>query len=204
MVQTLECRPEDDVQVIRLDDLTEDIVNVLSRPLVPLDVGLNDLTEDIVGACYSLSLYESQFDSDVLSRPLVPCDTSIMPTLCDTNLNRVYVSLAPSYAPAEEYDDIVFYEDERGYKKVANAIADDCHIYFYRGMLYNIPADAGASPPFTCVTSGRYIGVFSGMDYVPMVEGITNAVYVEAESLETGERALRNAIDRSRFPTPLQ
>lgn len=82
--------------------------------------------------------------------------------LTSCNMNRVYVSLAPSYASAEDCDDIIFYEDEQGYAKVANAIADDCYIYFYCGVLYNIPADASAPPPFTCVTSGRYIGVFGG------------------------------------------
>ncbi|KAG1839752.1 hypothetical protein DFJ58DRAFT_845606 [Suillus subalutaceus] len=118
----------------------------------------------------------------------------------------MYVSLVPSYAPAEDCDDIVFYEDERGYAKVANTIADDCHIYFYCGTLYNIPADANAPPPFTCVTSGHYIGVFSAEDYVPMVKGITDAVFFKVESLEVGERALRKAIERSdivRFLTPL-
>ncbi|KAG2341890.1 hypothetical protein BDR05DRAFT_949437 [Suillus weaverae] len=64
-----------------------------------------------------------------------------------------------------------------------------------------------APPPFTCVTSGRYIGVFSGEDYVPMVKGITNTVYFNVKSLEVGERALRNVIEQSdivRFPVPSQ
>ncbi|KAG2737256.1 hypothetical protein P692DRAFT_20684522, partial [Suillus brevipes Sb2] len=83
------------------------------------------------------------------------------------------------------------------YAIVADAIVDDCQVYFYRGTLYNIPADANAPPPFTCVTSGRYIGVFSGEDYVPLVKGFTNTVYFNVKSLEVGERALRNAIEQS-------
>ncbi|KAG1864792.1 hypothetical protein F4604DRAFT_1928592 [Suillus subluteus] len=145
------------------------------------DGGLNDLSEDIFS---------------ILSKPWVPSDMVTLLTLCDKN--RVYVSLVPSYAPAEDHDDIVLYEDQRGYAKVAGAIADDCYIYFYRGVLYNVPANANSPPPFTCITSGRYIGVFSGEDYVPMVEGISDAVFFEVESLKVGERALRNAIERSR------
>ncbi|KAG1775309.1 hypothetical protein EV702DRAFT_1199617 [Suillus placidus] len=205
MVQTLLCRwaalsPEDDVRVIRV--IGPSVLPAPSSCVTPsesscmpvvcrdLDVGLNSLTEDV---------------ADILSEPWVPCDMSTLLTACDTN--RVYVSLAPSYAPTEDLNDIIFYENERGYAKVADAIVDDCYIYFYRGTLYNIPADNNAPPPFTCITSGHYIGVFSGEDYVPMVKGITNTVYFKVESLEVGERALRNAIEQSdivRFPVPSQ
>ncbi|KAG1884342.1 hypothetical protein F4604DRAFT_1676988 [Suillus subluteus] len=145
------------------------------------DGGLNDLSEDVFS---------------ILSKPWVPGDMVTLLTLCDKN--RVYVSLVPSYAPAEDHDDIVLYEDKPGYAKVTGAIADDCYIYFYHGVLYNVPANTNSPPPFTCITSGRYIGVFGGEDYVPMVEGITDAVFFEVGSLEVGERALRNAIERSR------
>ncbi|KAG2107221.1 uncharacterized protein F5147DRAFT_653446 [Suillus discolor] len=67
--------------------------------------------------------------------------------------------------------------------------------------------DANAPPPFTCITSGCYIGVFTGETYMPMVKGITNTVYFGVESLEVGEKALRNAIERLdivRFPMPSQ
>jgi hypothetical protein len=36
-----------------------------------------------------------------------------------------------------------------------------------------------------------------------MVEGIADAVFFEVESLEVGERALRNAIKRSRGQIPV-
>lgn len=123
-----------------------------------LDVCLIDLAKDIFGAYYPLILYDSHFDSGILSRPWVPCDVSLLPT----HIHRAYISLAPSFAPMEEHNDIIVYKDERSYATVADAMADDCNIYFYRGMLYNIPADANSPPPFVCVTSGRYIGVFSG------------------------------------------
>jgi hypothetical protein len=113
---------------------------------------MDSLTEDVASVYYPKSLYESHFDSDILSLPWNPCDMS---TLAERDLNRAFVSLAPSYAPAEELNNIIFYENERGYAIVADAIVDDCQVYFYRGTLYNIPADANAPPPFTCVAFYR-------------------------------------------------
>ncbi|KAG1879771.1 hypothetical protein F4604DRAFT_1679357 [Suillus subluteus] len=151
-----------------------------------LDGGLNELSEYIFS---------------ILSKLCFLGDMLTLLTLCDKNI--VYVSLAPSYAHAEDHDEIVFYEGERSYAKVAGAIADDCGIFFYHSILYNIPANTNSTPPFTCITSGCYIGVFSGEDYVPMVEGITDAVFFEVEPLEVGERALRNAIERSPGQIPV-
>ncbi|KAG1775016.1 hypothetical protein EV702DRAFT_1047324 [Suillus placidus] len=110
-----------------------------------LDGGLNELSEDIFS---------------ILSKPCFLGDMLTLLMLC--NKNRVYVSLAPSYAHAEGHNEIVFYEGKQSYARVAGAIADDCNVFFYRGILYNIPANTNSTPPFTCITSGRYIGVFSG------------------------------------------
>lgn len=125
-----------------------------------MDGGLNELSEDIFSMYHLIFLYKSHSNSGILSKPCFLADMLTLLTLCDKN--RVYVSLAPSYAHAEDHDKIVFYEGERGYAKVAGAIADDCNVFFYRGILYNIPANTNSTPPFTCITSGRYIGVFSG------------------------------------------
>lgn len=51
--------------------------------------------------------------------------------------------------------------DEALYRDIIDAMADDCFVYFYCGILYNMPAVAAASGPYYCVTRGRYIGVFN-------------------------------------------
>ncbi|KAG1855304.1 hypothetical protein F4604DRAFT_1685787 [Suillus subluteus] len=165
MVQTLPCPQaapslEDDVRVIRIRLRVPPAPTSSTTPSeschVPavyhdLDGGLSGLSEDI----------------------FIPCDVAL---LTSHDKNRAYVSLTPSYVPAEDHDDIIFYEDEQGYAEVAGAIVDDCDIYFYC-------ANANSPPPFTCMASGRYIGIFSGQDYVPMVEGISHAVFLRLSHL---------------------
>lgn len=93
-----------------------------------LDGGLNELSEDIFSMYHLIFLYKSHSNSGILSKPCFLADMLTLLTLCDKN--RVYVSLAPSYAHAEDHDKIVFYEGEQGYAKVAGAIVDDCNVFF--------------------------------------------------------------------------
>jgi hypothetical protein len=53
------------------------------------------------------------------------------------------------------------HRDDSVYKEIIRSIADDCFLYLYRGVLYNVPADTTPSSPYYCVTHGRFIGVFN-------------------------------------------
>jgi hypothetical protein len=46
------------------------------------------------------------------------------------------------------------------FEEAANAMADECFLYSYWGIFYNMPAQHGLEPPFYCVMQGRYIRVF--------------------------------------------
>ncbi|KAJ8588424.1 hypothetical protein M405DRAFT_842533, partial [Rhizopogon salebrosus TDB-379] len=109
------------------------------------------------------------------------------------------VILTPSYAPKSDFQEIIYYEDEDEFAKVANEMNDECDIYYFCGVLYNMPSCSKRpkpAAPFICVSRGRYIGVFSGWDNVkPIVNGVRNALYSEVNSLEDGERRVRRAIE---------
>ncbi|KAG1870582.1 hypothetical protein DFJ58DRAFT_837334 [Suillus subalutaceus] len=89
---------------------------------------------------------------------------------------HTYYRWCTHYAPAEDCDDIVFYEER-----------DDCHVYFYRGMLYNNQQMLMLLRP-SPVSQVGVTRVFSAEDYVPMVKGITNAVF---SSEDYGKEASR-------------
>jgi hypothetical protein len=75
------------------------------------------------------------------------------------------VILTPSYAPKSDFQEIIYYEDEDEFAKVANEMNDECDIYYFCGVLYNMPSCSKRpkpAAPFICVSRGRYIGVFSG------------------------------------------
>lgn len=93
---------------------------------------------------------------------------SAPPTIADVHdnvLNSICIFLTPSFTSQADVEYIEVYEDEQLYAKVADAMADECMLYYHRGTLYNVPAQGarlGVNPPFFYVTCGRYIGVFSG------------------------------------------
>ncbi|KAG1793208.1 uncharacterized protein HD556DRAFT_1443956 [Suillus plorans] len=128
-----------------------------------------------------------------------------------STLNSIYIFLTPSFTPLSDMEYVEVYEDERLYVIAADQMVDECMVYCHCGVLYNVPASSakdGVHPPFFIVTRGRYIGVFCGRhNLAPMVEGLCHAVHAEVDSLEEGERAVRNAIARGEtvlFPIPLK
>lgn len=71
-----------------------------------------------------------------------------------------YTTMPYSESVKEQYD-VWVHRDDSMYKEIIRSIADDCFLYLYRGVLYNVPADTTLSSPYYCVTHGRYIGVFN-------------------------------------------
>jgi hypothetical protein len=71
------------------------------------------------------------------------------------------LTLTPYFAGEVDADVKWVDRDEALYRDIIDAMADDCFVYFYCGILYNMPAVAAASGPYYCVTRGRYIGVFN-------------------------------------------
>ncbi|KAG2048026.1 hypothetical protein BDR06DRAFT_1013354 [Suillus hirtellus] len=85
------------------------------------------------------------------------------------------------------------------FEEAANAMADECFLYSYRGIFYNMPAQCGLEPPFYCVTQGRYIGVFSShiwdiMKIELQTPGNRVAMYFTVWSLVLGEQKVHCAI----------
>ncbi|KAG2118329.1 hypothetical protein DEU56DRAFT_918936 [Suillus clintonianus] len=101
------------------------------------------------------------------------------------------------YSTAEAEADIRWvHRDQAIYKEVIDAIADDCDVYLYHGMLYNMPAVPGKTGPYYCVPRGRYIGVFNTWDEVTeSIKGFADVAYV-VTSLAVGEVLIRTAIRR--------
>ncbi|KAG1893302.1 uncharacterized protein F5891DRAFT_985969 [Suillus fuscotomentosus] len=114
--------------------------------------------------------------------------------VADPNTLSVYVTLG-SYS--DKLPKITVIEQSHEFfAKVADAMADECFLYFYHGILYNMPAAANPSAPYYCVMRGRYIGVFNGWDNVaPKVQGVPRTIFSKVDSLEAGEENLRRAIE---------
>ncbi|KAG1775936.1 hypothetical protein EV702DRAFT_1233362 [Suillus placidus] len=106
------------------------------------------------------------------------------------------LTLTPYFAGEVDANVKWVQHDEAIYKEIIDAMADDCFVYLYRGMLYNMPAVAAASGPYYCVTRGRYIGVFKHWDEVTeSITGCSDVVYA-VTSLAAGEVLLRTAIHK--------
>ncbi|KAG1868450.1 hypothetical protein F4604DRAFT_1682374 [Suillus subluteus] len=118
-------------------------------------------------------------------------------------------TLTPYFAGEVDADVRWAQHDEALYTEIIDAMADDCFVYLYHGMLYNMPAVAAASGPYYCVTRGRYIGVFNHWNEVTeSITGFSDVVYA-VTSLVVGEVLLRTAIHKGealiRFSlTPLE
>ncbi|KAG1861763.1 hypothetical protein DFJ58DRAFT_839594 [Suillus subalutaceus] len=104
------------------------------------------------------------------------------------------LSITP-YATAEADSDTRWvHQGEAIYKEIVDAIANDCFIYLYNGMLYNMPAVPGESGPYYCVTHGQYIGVFNTWNEVmENIKGFSDVAYA-VTSLAIGEALLHTAI----------
>ncbi|KAG1823882.1 uncharacterized protein BJ212DRAFT_1476731 [Suillus subaureus] len=115
----------------------------------------------------------------------------------DSNSLAIYVTLGSYNAKSPSV--VMIEESHETFTKVANAMADECFLYYYQGMLYNMPAVPSPSPPYYCVTRGCYVGVFNGWDNVaPKVQGIPCAIFSKVELLEAGEEKLRKAIEQGK------
>ncbi|KAG0693982.1 hypothetical protein DFH29DRAFT_1006748 [Suillus ampliporus] len=68
------------------------------------------------------------------------------------------ITTTPYMAEPEEF--VTVYEGSIEFEEAANAMADECFLYSYQGIFYNMPAQHDLKPPFYCITRGRYIGVF--------------------------------------------
>ncbi|KAG1855623.1 hypothetical protein F4604DRAFT_1932271 [Suillus subluteus] len=121
----------------------------------------------------------------------IPADDYVL----NPNMLAVYVALG-SYT--DKVLNVIVIEQTHGsFEKVADAMADECFLYFYHSILYNMPAVANPSAPYYCVTHGRYVGVFNGWDNVaPKVQGVPCTIFSKVDSLDVGEEKLRKAIER--------
>ncbi|KAJ8596344.1 hypothetical protein M405DRAFT_837252 [Rhizopogon salebrosus TDB-379] len=91
------------------------------------------------------------------------------------------------------------HEGTDGFEEAVRAMADECDLYLYKGVLYNMPAKVDSPPPYYYVSRGRYIGVFVSCvwkDIESDVLGSPNAIYFCVDSLEVGEKKVRLAIEQ--------
>ncbi|KAG0700903.1 hypothetical protein DFH29DRAFT_876276 [Suillus ampliporus] len=66
--------------------------------------------------------------------------------------------MTPYMAEPEEF--VTVYKGSIEFEEAANAMADECFLYSYQGIFYNMPAQHNLKHHFYCVTRGRYIRVF--------------------------------------------
>jgi hypothetical protein len=83
---------------------------------------------------------------------LLPVRLSMRDPLC------LDINTTPYMAEPVEF--VTVYEGTDEFDEAVYAMADECFIFFYRGIIYNMPAKYDLEPPFYCITHGRYIGVF--------------------------------------------
>jgi hypothetical protein len=74
--------------------------------------------------------------------------------------NPLWLSIKMTPYMVEPEESVTVYEGSIEFDVVVYAMADECFVYLHQGILYNMPAKRDLEPPFYCVTSGRYIGVF--------------------------------------------
>lgn len=76
--------------------------------------------------------------------------------MCDP----LWVDITTTPYMAEPEESVTVYKGSAEFDEAVYAMADECFIFSYRGIFYNMPAKHDLEPPFYCVTYGRYIGVF--------------------------------------------
>lgn len=79
--------------------------------------------------------------------------------LPDSNSSAIYVTLGPYNAKSPSV--VIIEESHETFAKVADTMANECFLHYYQGVFYNMPAVPSPSPPYYCVTRGRYVGVFN-------------------------------------------
>jgi hypothetical protein len=100
-----------------------------------------------------------------------------MSSTCNHGELELDINITPYDEPVKHY--IIVDEHHEGFSEVASALADECDLYLYQGILYNMPfrfasiyiqgalctnlpptSRLNHSAPYYCVTRGRYLGVF--------------------------------------------
>ncbi|KAG1801396.1 uncharacterized protein HD556DRAFT_1304511 [Suillus plorans] len=82
--------------------------------------------------------------------------TRVRLSMCDP----LWVDITTTPYMAEPEESVTVYEGSVEFDEAVYAMADECFIFSYLGIFYNMPAKRDLEPPFYCVTYGRYIGVF--------------------------------------------
>ncbi|KAG1810416.1 uncharacterized protein HD556DRAFT_1436158 [Suillus plorans] len=104
----------------------------------------------------------------------------------------------PHMVPDSEKWTTWVYRHEAAYPEIVRSMADECDLYLYRGVLYNVPVKPAPSPPYYCVTRGRYIGIFNHWnDVMESINGYSTTVFA-ATSLDVGVDLLYLSIDQGR------
>ncbi|KAG1846736.1 hypothetical protein F4604DRAFT_1688268 [Suillus subluteus] len=104
----------------------------------------------------------------------------------------------PYTVPDSEQRTTWVYWHETTYSEVIRSMADECKLYLYRGMLYNIPVKPAPSPPYYCVTHGQYIGIFNHWnDVMESINGFSTTVFA-VTSLDIGVDLLHLSIERGK------
>lgn len=68
------------------------------------------------------------------------------------------ITMTPYMAEPEEF--VTVHEGSLEFEEAMNAMAEECFLYSYQGIFYNMPSQCDLEPPFYCITQGCYIGVF--------------------------------------------
>ncbi|KIK42377.1 hypothetical protein CY34DRAFT_106914 [Suillus luteus UH-Slu-Lm8-n1] len=104
----------------------------------------------------------------------------------------------PYSLPESEQRATWVYRHEAAYPEVVRSMADDCHLYLYRGVLYNVPVKLAPSAPYYCVTRGQYIGIFNYWnDVMASINGYSTTVFA-VTSVEVGVELLHYNIEHGK------
>jgi len=76
--------------------------------------------------------------------------------MCDP----LWVDITTMPYMAEPEESVTVYEGSVEFDEAIYAMVDECFIFLYWGIFYNMPAKCNLELPVYCVTYGHYIGVF--------------------------------------------
>jgi len=134
-----------------------------------------------------------------------------MSTTLNCTALRLDIDIMPYFSNTPEM--IAIQEGADGFAEAAYAMADECNLHLYNGVLYNMPYKVDFPPPYYCVSQGRYIGVFvscvwyvsychccgvadlfTRKDIESDIRKCPNTVHFCVDSLKVGEEKIRAAI----------
>jgi hypothetical protein len=73
-----------------------------------------------------------------------------MSTTLNYTALHLYVNIMPYFSNTHEM--IVMHEGVDGFVEAAFAMADECDLHLYNGVLYNMPYKVDSPPPYYCVS----------------------------------------------------